>query len=76
VVVLANFSGKAFTAYEIGLPRAGAWRVRLNSDDKKYGADYAGTATADVTAKAGSYDGFAQKGTVAIGPYSVVVLSQ
>jgi len=76
VVVIANFSGRAFSAYELGLPRAGTWRVRLNGDDKKYGADYAGTATADVTATAGTYDGFAQKGTFAIGPYSVVVLSQ
>jgi hypothetical protein len=69
VVVIANFGGRTFNAYDLGLPRAGTWRVRLNSDDKKYGADYAGTPTVDVASKPEPYDGFVQKGTLVVGPY-------
>jgi 1,4-alpha-glucan branching enzyme len=76
VVVLANFSQKAFTGYQIGLPTAGTWHVRFNSDDQKYSADFGGTVQGDVTTVAGTRDGFAQSGTVALAPYGVLILSQ
>ena len=31
-VVLVNFANRAFDSYTIGVPRAGLWQVRLNSD--------------------------------------------
>src|SRR5262249_59701665 len=36
VVVVANFSGRAFSSYEIGLPRGGLWRLRFNGDSPRY----------------------------------------
>jgi 1,4-alpha-glucan branching enzyme len=76
VVVLANFSQKAFPAYELGLPRAGTWHVRFSSDAKRYGADLDGTPVADVATIVKSRDGFAQDVTVPLGRYQVLVLSQ
>jgi 1,4-alpha-glucan branching enzyme len=74
VIVLANFSNKAFTVYDLGVPKAGLWKVRFNSDDKKYGADYTGV-TKDTMTIAEARDGFAQKLPLALGPYAVIILS-
>ena len=30
VVVIANFAGRSFYSYKIGLPRGGSWRIRFN----------------------------------------------
>jgi 1,4-alpha-glucan branching enzyme len=80
VVVIANFSGKSFSTYDVGLPRAGRWKVRFNGDAKAYSSDFGGSSSADVDARTG---GFAPErdhqpfaGSVALGPYSVVVLTQ
>jgi 1,4-alpha-glucan branching enzyme len=76
VLIIANFSGRAFPVYQIGLPQGGTWRVRLNSDSIAYSADYGGTSSPDVTAAQRSRDGFPWEGTLAIGAYSALVLSQ
>ncbi|HZS35796.1 MAG TPA: alpha-amylase family glycosyl hydrolase [Polyangia bacterium] len=76
VVVIANFADRAFTAYQIGLPRAGTWHVRFNSDSSAYSPDYDNTSSADVTTVAGTRDGYAQSGTLPLGKYGVVILSQ
>ena len=36
VIVIANFANNSHTAYTIGFPYGGNWRVRLNSDWRKY----------------------------------------
>ena len=59
-----------------GLPRAGAWKVRFSSNDAKYSADFPATPTADVATTATSRDGFAQMGSLQLGAYQVLVLSQ
>jgi 1,4-alpha-glucan branching enzyme len=76
VTVIANFSKKAFTSYRIGLPSAGAWHVRFNSDDTRYSADFGGTPQGDVSADGAAQDGFGQSGVVALAPYGVLILSQ
>ena len=76
VVVLANFSNTSFPNYRIGLPRAGTWRVRFNSDWNGYSADYGNYAATDVTADNWGYDGMAFSGNLRVGPYSVVIFSQ
>jgi 1,4-alpha-glucan branching enzyme len=76
VVVLANFSNRAFPSYEIGLPRSGTWRVRFNGDAKVYSPSFSDTPIADATAEATPKDGLRYKGNVGVGPYSVIVLSQ
>ena len=76
VVVATNFSNKAFASYIIGLPRSGTWHVRFNADDVAYSPDFKGTPSADVTANAGGRDGQPANGSVALGPYATVILSQ
>jgi len=74
-VVAANFSNVQLSL-PIGFPASGTWHVRFNSDETIYSADYGGTPSNDVNASGPPRDGMAQSGTVALGPYSVVVLSQ
>jgi 1,4-alpha-glucan branching enzyme len=76
VVVILNFSARAFTQYDIGLPRGGTWKVRFNGDWKGYDASFDGTPSNDLTAYTGARDGLAYHGTVGVGPYSAVILSQ
>jgi 1,4-alpha-glucan branching enzyme len=76
VVVLANFSAQSFPNYRIGLPRAGTWRVRFNSDWNGYSADYGNFASNDVVADPWPYDGMPFSGNLSVGPYTAVVLSQ
>jgi 1,4-alpha-glucan branching enzyme len=76
VVVVANFSNQGFTNYNIGMPRAGRWRVRFNSDWTGYDASYDGWATPDVNAAAGVKDGLAYNANVSVGRYSIVIFSQ
>jgi len=76
VVVVANFSEQAFTSYELGLPRGGTWHVRFNGDWKGYDAEFGDTPSSRVTAWDGERDGLGYHGTVGVGPYGVVILSQ
>jgi 1,4-alpha-glucan branching enzyme len=76
VVVVLNFGNAVQPNVAIGLPRAGTWRVRLNTDDTAYSSLFAGTPTADVVASGAALDGLAQSGALTIGAYSAVVLSQ
>ena len=76
VVIVANFSANAFTRYDLGLPRGGAWKVRFSSNDAKYSADFPATPTADVATTATARDGFPQTGSLQLGPYQVLILSQ
>jgi 1,4-alpha-glucan branching enzyme len=77
VVVVASFCNRDFPSYRIGLPAGGSWRVRLDSDSKRYGADYGGPETAgDVVAAPGARDGLPFQGEVRLGRYGAVVLSR
>ena len=76
VIVLANFSARAFGVYHIGVPRAGRWRVRFNSDWDGYDPDFETVESDDTDSEAQAQDGMAQRIGVGLGPYSVVILSQ
>jgi 1,4-alpha-glucan branching enzyme len=76
VIVVANFSNTAFNNYTIGLPQAGTWRVRFNSDWVGYDSAFGNHPAWDFTGYQGSYDGMPCNGTLTIGPYTVLVLSQ
>jgi 1,4-alpha-glucan branching enzyme len=76
VIVVLNFSGTAFPQYDLGLPRGGTWKVRFNSDWQGYDASFAGTPSNGTTAASGGRDGLGYHGTIGIGAYSAVVLSQ
>jgi 1,4-alpha-glucan branching enzyme len=76
VVVVANLTAQPWQDYWVGMPEAGLWKVRFNSDWEGYDAEFANTYSPDVTAIAESQDGLPSKGAVTIGPYSVLILSQ
>lgn len=76
VIVVANFANTTYASYNIGLPRAGVWKVRFNSDWNGYSGDFANSASFDTTAVSGAKDGMAYNANVGIGPYTVIILSQ
>lgn len=76
VVVVANFSGKWFSDYRVGMPRGGRWYVRFNSDWNGYSGDFGNTTTLDADANGGGQDGMGQSASFQLGPYSAVIFSQ
>jgi 1,4-alpha-glucan branching enzyme len=76
VVVLANFSATPLPAYRIGVPRAGRWRVRFNSDWDGYDPEFETVDSVDTDAVREARDGLRYAIQVGLGPYSVVILSQ
>jgi 1,4-alpha-glucan branching enzyme len=75
-LVVAHFSHQARDVDRIGLPRAGAWKLRLNTDWAGYSEDFGGFASHDVEAEAQESDGMPWSAEVAVGPYSALVFSQ
>ncbi len=76
VVVVFNLSSRTHEAYRLGFPAEGTWRLRLNSDWSGYDESFGGQAAYDVAAAAEERDGLPAGGTVALGPYSALLLSQ
>ena len=76
VIVLANLSATAFTDYRVGVPRAGRWRVRFNSDWDGYDPEFETVESVDADADARPRDGMKRSIAVGLGPYSAIVLSQ
>lgn len=76
VVVIVNFANRNYDSYSLGFPRAGLWRVRLNSDWQGYSSDFGNTLGYDTWAGGNSQDGMPYQANVGIGPYSVLIFSQ
>ncbi|MDY0357646.1 MAG: alpha-amylase family glycosyl hydrolase [Sedimentisphaerales bacterium] len=76
VVVAANFSAEPRHDYRIGLPAAGHWSVRFNSDGKAYDQEFGDMGSPAVTAEPQGYDGQPASGTIALAAYSAILLSQ
>jgi 1,4-alpha-glucan branching enzyme len=75
-VVLLNFANRAYDSYAIGLPRSGVWRVRFNSDWSGYDPTFGDHVANDCTASQEPRDGLPWSGTLSIGPYTTLILSQ
>jgi len=76
VIIVANFSSRGFTEYNIGFPRPGRWRLRFNSDWNGYDSEFGNWNSFDTSAVSGPRDGLDYTGSVGIGPYSMIILSQ
>ncbi len=76
VVVIANFANRSYPSYLFGVPRGGTWYVRFNSDWGGYDPSFGNYPSVDFTALNQGRDGMPYTGDLAIGPYSVVILSQ
>jgi 1,4-alpha-glucan branching enzyme len=75
-VIIANFADRTVSDLRIGLPAPGRWKVRLNSDSPAYADEFGGHVADDLVADGEPLDDQAQSGLVAVGPYSVVILSR
>ena len=75
-VVLVNFAHQPHDSYTIGLPAAGEWQVRFNSNWDGYDADFPNFPSYGTEAQTGEADGYAQHGSFALGRYAVLVLSR
>jgi 1,4-alpha-glucan branching enzyme len=76
VVVVVNFGNRAYREYTIGFPRRGEWRVRFNSDCKAYDTGFDDHPSDTVHAYGDPRDGLETSGTVSIGKYTAIILSQ
>jgi len=75
VVVVANLSAVTLLGYRIGFPAEGRWKLVFNSDSIAYSDDFGSGLAKDVEAGPDDYDRLAASGTLAIGPYTVLVYS-
>jgi 1,4-alpha-glucan branching enzyme len=76
VIVIVNLRNKAYATYDIGVPSAGPWQVRLDTDWTTYGSDFGGGQTGAVQTSATAYDGQPYKLPIKLGAYSAVVFSK
>lgn len=76
VIVVANMANQSYDNYHIGLPEAGLWKVRFNSDWNGYSSDFGNHFSYHTYAHLGSKDNMLYNGDIGIGPYSVIILSQ
>ncbi|QQR99766.1 MAG: alpha amylase C-terminal domain-containing protein [Austwickia sp.] len=75
-VVIANLSTHPVSGYAVGLPRAGRWRLRANTDAPRYGDGFGAVHAGDVVTRDGWYDGCPQHAEITIGPYAALIYSQ
>jgi len=71
-----NFSNVPKENYEIGMPAAGLWKLRLNSDATVYSGDFQGFASRDLMAEEGARDGMDAYASLSIGSYSMLIYTQ
>lgn len=76
VVVVANFTGNTETSMRVGFPAPGTWTTRFNSDSKAYSSTFSGAGSPAAKATASAYSGMPYSGSLTIGPYSLMILSQ
>jgi len=76
VIVVVNMANCAFEGYRIGFPRQGKWKVRFNSAWDGYDPSFGNHPGNDVIVKRGKNDRMPCNGTIGIGPYSAIILSQ
>lgn len=75
VVVVANFANRTFPSYDIGLPNAGEWDVVFNGNSRDYDKSFDDFGTSALQTQNISWDGYPYKGTVALAPYSLLILA-
>ena len=76
VIVVVNLANRSYGSYTIGMPRAGRWRVRFNSDWTGYDPQFGNQDSYDTDARPGGMDGLPCAAGIGLGPYSAVILSQ
>ena len=75
-IVVVNLRNKAYTEYDIGVPSAGPWVVRLNTESPSYGIDFGAGQTGAITAFAALKDGRPFTLPLRLAAYSAMVLTK
>ncbi|MFT4047855.1 MAG: 1,4-alpha-glucan branching protein GlgB [Solimonas sp.] len=73
VVAVCNFTPASRDGYQLGVPRAGCWRILLNTDSQHYGGSNAGNG-GEVRTVPVSMHGQAQALTLSMPPLAVMCL--
>lgn len=76
VIVVVNLANRSYNHYTVGLPRAGRWRVRFNSDWAGYDPQFGHQDSFDTFTRPSIMDGMPYAADIGLGPYSGVILSQ
>jgi 1,4-alpha-glucan branching enzyme len=74
-LVFLNFSNNVYENYTVGLPEAGDWHVRFNSDSQLYDGQFANVGDQIVTAQIEPLDQQPCRGQITLAPYSALILS-
>jgi len=72
VLVLSNFSPVVHNGLRLGVPAAGTWRERLNTDSAYYGGSNVGTPMAAATSQAVASHGRADSIVITVPPLATV----
>ncbi|MBL8314388.1 MAG: alpha amylase C-terminal domain-containing protein, partial [Rubrivivax sp.] len=72
MLVLCNFAPVVHEGLRLGVPRAGHWQERLNTDSAYYGGSNVGTPLAAAHAQPVSSHGRAQSIVVSVPPLATV----
>jgi 1,4-alpha-glucan branching enzyme len=75
-IVILNFSGQGYEDYRVGMPEAGLWKIRFNSDWEGYDQEFGDFTSLDTEATAEECDGYPNSANIAIAPYTALILSQ
>ena len=76
VVVVVNLTTHPRRDVRLGLPRAGRWRVRCNTDAPSYGPGLGAVHAHDTDTEPRPWDGVPDSALLTVGPYAALVLSQ
>ena len=74
VLVVCNFTPVVQQGYRLGVPRAGVWRERINTDSAYYGGSNVGTIFSELTADELPWNGRAQSIAFDLPPLATVFL--
>ena len=74
IVVICNFTPTAHRGYRLGVPRAGTYHERINSDSTYYGGSNVGTPFGTATAKPVGWQGQMHSIVIDLPPLATVML--
>lgn len=72
-LIVANFSAQGWEHYEVGVPVAGRWVARFNSDWEGYREDLGNFPVLDVVANGSERDGLPATADVSVAAYSLSI---
>ena len=73
VVIVCNFTPSPQPGYRIGVPKAGVYRERINTDSVHYGGSNAGNAFGEVQSQEVPWHGRSHSIEIAVPPLATVI---